>query len=176
MTAPGLARSSEYLHSLGIMHFNWSVIDLYTDYAIWKFLGVTAGQAHLITSGLMFGRKARLLADLLKRSKDANRYRLIEAFNVMQAGKRDVITHAYMGDDVDTVTFLERKASGAFKAFVHTYTLEEFRAHSNTLLEATNKFKAALGATDQELHEFAAAALSLDLKDATSSGTPTAHK
>ena len=176
MAAPRLARSTEYLHSLGIMHFNWSVIDLYTDYAIWKFLGVTAGQAHLITSGLMFGRKARLLSDLLKRSKDANRQALIEAFNIMQAGKRDVITPAYVGDDINTVTFLERKASGSFKALVHTYTLEEFQAHSNTLLEATNKFKAALGATDQELHEFAAAALSLDLKDTTSTVTPADHK
>ena len=56
-----MVNHASYLQLLGIFHSNWSAIDLYTDFAIYQFLRVTPQQAHLITSGMVFGRKARLL-------------------------------------------------------------------------------------------------------------------
>jgi len=76
-----IAKHTSYLQLLGIFHSNWSAIDAYTDFAIYQFLRVTPQQAHLITSGMVFGRKARLLGDLIRHSNDARKQKLMEAFN-----------------------------------------------------------------------------------------------
>jgi hypothetical protein len=52
-----MVKHASYLQLLGIFHSNWSAIDLYTDFAIYNFLHVTPQQAHLITSGMVFGQK-----------------------------------------------------------------------------------------------------------------------
>lgn len=90
-----MANHASYLQLLGIFHSNWSAIDVYTDFAIYQFLRVTPQQAHLITSGMVFGRKARLLDDLMRHSDDARKQKLMEAFNKIRAAKRDIISHSY---------------------------------------------------------------------------------
>ena len=95
-----MVKHASYLQLLGIFHSNWSAIDLYTDFAIYNFLHVTPQQAHLITSGMVFGRKARLLDDLIRNSDDGRKQKLLEAFNKIRAAKHDIIAHSELSLDL----------------------------------------------------------------------------
>jgi hypothetical protein len=53
-----VALSKEFYLALGAFHTMCSAVDLTIDFAIAKFLNVTAADAHLITSGMMFGKNA----------------------------------------------------------------------------------------------------------------------
>lgn len=170
-----MAKSAVYNQLIGIFHGNWSAIDLYTDYAIYKFLRVTPQQGHLITSGMMFGRKARLLDDLLKHSDDPRKSKMIEAFNKIRTAKRDILTHSYVRSDALTVTFMERKISGPFSAKEHTFTFQELQTHALDIADAAAAFFDALGATQADIDAFANAALSLNRKSNTSPGNPIDH-
>jgi hypothetical protein len=101
----------------------------------------------MITSGLMFGRKARLLDDLIRHSQDPRKPKLLEPFNTIRAAKRDVISHSYVASDAVCVKYLERLTSGRTKAIVHTYTFDEFKAHVIDIHNAADAFLEALGAT-----------------------------
>jgi hypothetical protein len=126
-----------------------------------------------LTSGMMFGKKCRLLADLIGRSKDQNKGTLLGALNKVRANRRDVLTHSYIWSDKNVVKFLERSVSGEFKTIEHTYTLEQLNSYvSDFAIKAAN-FHEALGATREELQAFTNAALSLNRKSVTSPGRPT---
>jgi hypothetical protein len=105
----------DYTQLMGHFQSMWGSVEVITDYAIWRFLKVTPGQAHLITSGMMFGRKARLLADLIGRSDDPKKAQILGAFNQLRGlSKRDLFAHAYVRSDGKSVTFLERSQGGEF--------------------------------------------------------------
>jgi hypothetical protein len=171
-----LANTAQYLQMLGVFHSNWSAIDLYTDFAIFQFLNVTPEQAHLITSGMMFGRKARLLYDLLRHSNDQRKPKLLEAFNKIQAAKREIISHSYVKSDALSVTFLEKNISGSFKTKTHTYSANEFYDHVKTAADAATAFFAALGCNQDDINAFAEAAINLTNKSSTSPDSPLESK
>jgi hypothetical protein len=148
---------------LGLFHQNWAAIDLHTDFAIYKFLGVTPLQAHLITTGMMFGRKARLLVDLIKHSDIKDKSKFLEPFNIIRgAARRDRITHSYIRTDATSVYFLERSAGNTFKAEEHQYTINEFYQHVDNTTRAAEAFIEAINASEREVIEFVKAALSLN--------------
>jgi hypothetical protein len=160
---------------MGLFNGAWASFDLTTDYAIYKFLKVTPHQAHLITSGMMFGRKARLLADLIGRSDHPEKAKILGAFNKARGGnKRDVFAHGYIWSGPDTVKFIERSVSGEFKAVEHEFTLDELETHALNFILASQAFWDALGVTNDEAQAFANAALSLNRKPKTSPGSPAA--
>ena len=171
-----MVKHASYLQLLGIFHSNWSAMDLYTDFAIYNFLHVTPQQAHLITSGMVFGRKARLLDDLIRNSDDGRKQKLLEAFNKIRAAKRDIIAHSYVASDALSVRYLERNTSGPFKAEVHSYSAKTLHAHVQGIANAASDFYNALGVEDAELDTFANAALSLNRKSRTSPGSPVESK
>lgn len=107
-----LAFRDDYTQLMGQFQSNWAATEIVTDYAIYKFLKVTPGQAHLITSGMMFGRKARLLADLIGKSDDPKKAQILGAFNKLRGmSKRDMFAHAYVRSDRASITFLDRSRS-----------------------------------------------------------------
>jgi hypothetical protein len=159
-----LAHSDEYNRLLGMFHYNWSATDLHVDYAIYKFLGVSSLQAHLITSGMMFGRKARLLVDLIKHSNHANKADLLATLGRIMKANRDMIAHSWARSDRDTITFLERKITGPFSAKEHSFTLSQFRELVTEVANAGTKFRELLGAHSTDLDAFAKAALSFSRK------------
>jgi hypothetical protein len=165
-----------YLQLLGIFHSNWACIDLYTDFAIYQFLHVTPQQAHLITSGMVFGRKARLLDDLITHSDDNRKQKLLEASNKIRAAKRDIIAHSYHGYDELSVQYVERNTSGRFKANVNTYTFNEFKQYVHDVSDSAYKFYIALDASETKINAFANAAFSLNCKSDTSPESPTESK
>ena len=169
-----LAMAGQFHRSLGLFHALWATIDLTTDFAIGKFLKVTPKEAHLITAGMMFGRKARLLADLIGRSDDPNKAVLLGAFNAIRGNsKRDIITHGYLWSDTSTVRFVERSISGEFKATQHSFTMKEFQDHIDDLVIHAIAFYDAVGASPDEIDTFAVAAFSLNRKSKTSPGAPS---
>ncbi len=160
--------SIAYQQMLGVFHSNWSAIDLYTDFAIYQFLKVTPEQAHLITSGMMFGRKRRLLSDLIKHSSDPRKQKLLQAFGKLGKAKREIITHSYVASDAVCVKFLERNISDKFRANVHQFSPQTFHEHVQTIAKAAEEFHEALGVSQDELNAFVNAALSLNNSPTTS--------
>jgi hypothetical protein len=157
-----------FQNALGIFHSNWNAIDLYTDFAIYQFLKVTPEQAHLITSGMMFGRKARLLSDLIKNSSDARKQKLLDAFGKVGKAKREIITHSYLASGPFNVRFLERNTSNAFKAKVHDFSPQQFHEHVQFIAKSAEEFRDALEISQDELNDFVNAALSLNNSPTTS--------
>lgn len=140
-----------------------------TDYAIYKFLNIPAGQAHLITSGMMFGRKARLLADLVGRSNHQKKAEILGPFNKLRGGsKRDIFIHSYIATDSQSVTFVERSISGKFTAKAHTFTFSQILDHVIMVTTEADNFYKALDLSYGEADAFANAALSLSRKPNTS--------
>ncbi|RDV05132.1 hypothetical protein [Undibacter mobilis] len=169
----GLALRNEYTRLVGLFQGAWASLELTTDYAIGQFLNVTHEQCHLITAGMMFGRKSRLLADLIKRSDHPQKSKILEPFNKIRGmSKRDVFAHGYIRGDAESVTFLERAAGGEFKATEHTFTFMEFQIHVATIAKLATEFYEALGCTREQVSDFANAALSLNRKSKKSPETP----
>lgn len=155
-----MALSKEFNEQLGQFHYNWSAADIHVDYAIYKFLEVTPLQAHLITTGMMFGRKIRLLVDLIKNGEHDKKAELLAALGRIQGANRDLIAHAWVRSDASTVTFLERKPSGKNGAVEHTFTLAEFTARVAEVTSAGTELRQLLNIQSADLDEFAKAALS----------------
>jgi hypothetical protein len=166
-----LVFTREYAQLTGLFQGSWASLELITDYAIWKFFGVTAEQAHLITSGMMFGRKARLLVDLIRRSDHKDKDKILAPFNELRGmSLRDVFAHSYVKSDRDTVTYLERLPGGDFRAKEHVFTLSKFSLHVLKFISLSDAFYNALGVSRAEIEEFGNAALSLSRKSKRSPG------
>jgi hypothetical protein len=156
------AHTDEFNRLLGMFHFNWSAADLHVDYAIYKFSGVTPLQAHLITSGMLFGRKMRLLVDLIKHGDHSKRTELLAVLGRITKANRDIIAHSWVRSTASSVVFLERKISGPFSAKEHAYSITEFTDHVTEVASAGMLFRELLGVNSVELHAFANAALSVN--------------
>lgn len=147
-----LALTQPFLTFLGLFYSTWSSIDLTTDYAIFKFLKVTPQQSHLITSGMMFGRKARLLVDLVRHSADPNKARILGPFNKLRGmAKRDVFAHSHVASTLTKVTFIEHATSGEFKAIKHTFTFQQFMDHAMSVSNHATDFYNSLSVTKEEI-------------------------
>ena len=168
-----LVMSCEFMELTGRFHEAWTSLELLTDYAIYKLLKVTPSQGHLISAGMFFSRKARLLADLIRTSEYPNKAAILGAFNkVRDNNKRDIIAHSYVYSDHKTVTFVERNVSMKFKAIEHKFTFEEFKNHVTTFMRNAQGFHDAFEPDYDDVQAFAHAALSLNRKDKTSPEEP----
>jgi hypothetical protein len=171
-----VALTDDYHKAMGLFNGMWASLDLTTDYAIYKFLNVTPGQAHLITSGMMFGRKARLLADLIGHSNHPNKAQILGAFNKVRGGNmRDIFAHSYIRSGINSVTFVERSTSNEFKATEHTFTMLALAQHVHDFAAGVEAFWTSLGVTKSEIEAFAMAAFSLNRKSKTSPVKPTSR-
>ena len=80
---------------LGLFHSIWLSVDPLIDFQIGKLLNSNYIDTHILTAGMEFGRKLRILIDLLKRSDLKNKDVLIESLRMLQQSRRENITHAY---------------------------------------------------------------------------------
>ncbi|RXH19511.1 hypothetical protein EAS54_08180 [Bradyrhizobium guangzhouense] len=127
------------------------------DYSIGYFLGSDTRSTHMLVSGMMFGTKLRLLADLIKRSKHPKKDTLAEKIKLLQASKRDQITHAYVKSNKAHVTFMYRSKGGSYKSGELAFHIDGFIDHVGKMAEAAMEYQEALGAPVQELLGFAKA-------------------
>lgn len=169
----GLAYNAKFWAALGAFQVNWAGIELITDYAISKFLNVTHEQGHLITSGMMFGIKARLLGDLISRSDHPNKAAMKGAFNnIRNLAKRNTFVHSYIRSRKEDVQFVDRASGGEYRTTVHTFTLDQMVEHARKVRGYANDFMAALQPDEGDVSAFADAALSLSNKSKMSPEPP----
>lgn len=173
MAKKPLAQRPEFTQMFGLFWGYWASLDLTIDYAICQFLNVTHHQAHIITGGMMSGPKFRLLADLIGHSDHPKRDELLGALNkVRKIQKRDIFAHSYIESYEDSVTFLNRKVGGEYKATEDKFTFTTFANHVAEVADAGVRFYNALGVTKPEMQAFAKAALSANRKPKTSPAPP----
>lgn len=158
--------------TFGLFHATWGSIELVTDLAVARFLNIAPETSHLITSGMMFGKKARLLADLIGRSNHPKRTALLTELNTIRGkGKRDVFVHGYItSTDDGRIEIVERTQGGQFSVKRHSFTRRELSAHVQMVWNSFQAFGEALGVTNEELSDFIGAASRASRKEMTSPG------
>lgn len=167
-TRPLIFRSA-FLSQLGAFHAAWAAVDQCVDISIGRFLKLPHEQTHLLTSGMMFGRKAKLLADLLGRSDHPRKAEALGALNKIRGEiRRDWLAHSYITSTQETVTFIYRNTSGEFKVNKLTYSVKEFRDHVTGMIEAGTLLESSLEITREEWADFLLAAESAANRDSTS--------
>ena len=164
-----LAVGRDFITLTGLFYQAWSACELAIDMAIGQFLKIEPFQTHVLTSGMEFGRKARLLHELVKRSDHKQQGDIMRALNFLRNNAlRNVFAHSYTLTTEETVTFLERPPGGQYKVRKHQFTLETYRVHVKETVQAGSDFEEALGFTRSALTEFAYAAVSAENKANTS--------
>lgn len=167
-----LALDPRFLTALGFFHSAWVTGDLAVEFGIMKFLNVEPAVAHLITQGMMFGRKSQLLRQLVKRSSHPKKREILTALRKISEGKRDAIAHGFLRSSAGSVTFHERTRGGELQVKELKFTLEEFVQHTFGVSNAFQSLNDAIGIEEREFEGFALAASSLSSKSAKSPGNP----
>lgn len=138
----------------------WNVLDYTLDFTIYKLLKIGAEQAQIITSGMMFGKKARLLIELLKRSDYPNKSHIIGALNAVRGGnKREAIVHSYVLGRGKSVAFIERSAGSDYKTAEHEFSEKEFEQHVTDFQRRCVEFHDALQYSQEDFQTFGDAVL-----------------
>ena len=125
------------------------------DLAISKFLNLSHEDAQMLTAGMMFGQKIRILYNAVKRTSYKNKSEILSALNTLRNKvKRNVVAHSYMVTDENTVTFIERSGAHSYESFRHEFTLATFKDHVKLLTNTGQELFEALEITNAELQEF----------------------
>jgi hypothetical protein len=165
--------SQDFATKLGLFYINWTKNELLLDFAIGKFLGISAEQAHLITASIDFGRRAQWLRALVKVSEFPNKTALLTALNAIQNdSKRNIFAHSYLSGDEKHVWFVERIPFGEFSIRAYRFDADEFGRHVDNIAEHGVAFQNALQVPDDELDAFAQAALNMAAKVTVSPEPP----
>lgn len=157
-----LSMKNEFLGLVGAFQQAWANAEVAIDLAIRDLLRLTTDEAHLLTAGLEFNRKASLLRSLIGKSDYKKKAQAVKALNTMQnESKRNVFAHSYIASNRTTVSYIERSRGGKYKATEHNFTLLQFAAHTSKFAGASMEFSEALGQTDAEINAFGKAALAV---------------
>ncbi len=152
-----LARTERFERLVGQFYMYWSAFDFAVDFAIGYFLKTPPEVAHLMTAGMDFHRKARLLSALIKRSTHPKKAQLQGALRKGQnESKRNIFAHSFWYSSATAVTFVERTRQGDLTAIEHRYTEIQFKTHLAAFKAAALEFETSI-APRQELVDFAQA-------------------
>lgn len=155
----------DFLHALGLFNGAWASLELMTSYGIGKFLKISFEEAHVLTSGMEFGRKATLLRNLVYRSDDQDKQAIINLIGKIQnESKRNVFAHSYIISNPERVTFIDRSRGGDYVATEHSFSLWEFAEHVGSFTKTAGTLERAIVKDMAELHDFAKAALRANTK------------
>jgi len=144
-------------HVLGQFHSMWMMFDVTLDFAIKKLLGINNQQAHILCTGMEFGKKLRLVSELLKRGDVANGQELASAVKILQSARRDALTHGYIASNSTHVTFIYRNR-GTYSVDKVEFSIDEFEEHVAKMVKATIQFQKAIAPDVNQLGEFAISA------------------
>ena len=163
-----------YHYRLGVFHAVWGNIDVTTDFAIGQFMILDPEETLLVTWGMPFGAKAKLLSRLIKRSSHPEKQALTTAFNAIKGdAKRDILAHGYPVEDDEHVGFIEKQRGNDFTTKLHVFTRAEFRIHVARLIEHMHALNKALGAPVEDVAKFVEIAKNMEKSPKTSPGKPT---
>jgi hypothetical protein len=165
---PKFGLSTEFQQLLATFYGMWAATDVLVDYTIGMLLELPDEDTHILLAGMEFGRKSRILADLLKRKGPKNKEQLLHSLSTMRNSKRDLFVHSWIKSDEHSVTFLSRSKGGDYRATEEKFVNIRFRMHVKGFLEAAQKFQDALEISDERMFAFADAALSANKSSTTS--------
>jgi hypothetical protein len=169
-----VALNHAFLAFFGMFHAMWAGVELGLCYGIAKFLKIPPEEAHVLTSGMEFGRKITLLRNVVYRSDDPDKGKITGLLGKIQnESKRNVFAHSFIFSDAKSVTFIERSRGGDYKVMRHEFTLEDFVDHVENFGIAADQLTKLLGATNDELQRFAEAAFNAETKPTKSPVPPT---
>jgi hypothetical protein len=155
----------DFVWSLGAFFAQWATLELVTSYGICKFLKISFEEAHILTSGMEFGRKSTLLRNLVYRSDAPEKGQILSLLGKIQnESKRNVFAHSFIISGPETVTFIDRTRSGDYAVSKHTFTVREFFDHVMSFTRHSAALEKCLGLNKGELQRFAMAALSANTK------------
>jgi hypothetical protein len=158
----GMVASREFNLLLGLFYGAWTSADMTIDLAIGRFLGLSDYEAQILTSGMEFGPKARLLYEVVKRSVHPKKAEILHGLNKLRnEAKRNILAHSYLIAGRESVTFLERSRGGDYIVKKHRFTYLQWQKDVTETLQAGEEFWKALGYTREELVTFAQAALGM---------------
>ena len=164
----------DFVWFLGAFFGAWATLELVTSYGIGVFLKITEEEAHILTSGMEFGRKGTLLRNLAYRSDHQKKAEIIGAVGRIQnESKRNVFAHSFILSGAESVTFIDRSRGGDYSATNHTFTLREFSDHVIAFTKTCAELEQHLGVNKEALHRFAMAALSANTKSTRSPVPPS---
>lgn len=174
MTAKNsLVFDAQFLEWLGRFFGSWATLELITTYGIGKFLRVSDEEAHVLAAGMEFGPKARLLRNLVYRSDDPHKGRIINLlWNIQNQGKRNVFAHSFIISNSSGISFIEMSRGGDYKATEHEFTLASFADHVVNLAKDMHELETVLGIDAHSLARFARAALSANTNSTKSPVPP----
>ena len=168
-----LGTQPKFTNLLGLFHGTFATVDLTVDWAIGKFLNIAPQETHILTGGLMFGPKARLLTDLVARSDNPKKSEILKPLNrIRGTSMRDIITHGYLWSDDNSVKFIHRKTSNEYKCVAHPFTFDDFADHVLKFVGDATDLYTALDINYDDINAFASAALSVSSKPKTSPVSP----
>ena len=151
--------NKEFIFELGKFHGAWATIDVELDLAISKSLNLSYEDAQMVTAGMQFGSKIRILYNIIKRGNHPNKSKIIDALNTLRNKvKRNIVAHSYMITDEKTVTFIERSGAHSYEVTKHEYTLESFKDLVKLMTQTGIQLFEAVELSNSELQKFGEAA------------------
>jgi hypothetical protein len=175
MTEPSksLLFQNHFLTSYGAFYAMWATIELILSYGITKYLNISEEDGHIVTSGMEFGRKITLLRNLVYKSKNPNKKKLISVLSKIQnESKRNVFAHSFVTSTEPTVTFVERSRGGDYKVTRHPYTDKEFFARATNVSESAAQLEQLLEMKQEDHMRFMKAAFSAETSSLKSPEPP----
>lgn len=154
------SNTDRFYGHFGWFYATWTAMELDVDLAICKILKITPEQTHALVAGLHFGPKAALLRSLLPTS-DYKNVPELKGFltRLTKESLRNVFTHSFIASDEHTVTFIHRQNQTVYSSTGYKFKADDFVAHIKAFVELAYKFEQALGFSDKERGDFAAAAI-----------------
>lgn len=174
MTDKNLAVTDDFTSEFGRFFGIWQATELAVDYAVGKFLNLPDEETHLLTAGLEFNRKIRLLMALVKRSSDPEKSSILAGLKTIQNDSlRNVFAHSFIDHTPTEVIFIQRSRHGNYDPVEYKFTMASFKEHVEKLLLAAIAFHEAIGLSQERNQEFANAALRVNSKPTTSPVPPS---
>ena len=171
-----LLLDKNFIWWLGAFHGAWLSLETLTCYGIKVLLRITSEEAHVLTAGMEFGRKATLLRNLVHRSDLDKKTEIIGALGkLMNEGRRNMFVHGIVTTDEHSVTFIERSRGGDYTATKRTFTGDDLVAHVRWVTETAVALEEAFSVDEATMLDFAMAALSTDTKSKRSPDPPSSN-
>jgi hypothetical protein len=152
---------NSYVETLGRFYGMWSALEAEVDYLIGRYIQLPHEVTHILTAGMEFARKANLLRTLVMRSTDPDKEKIRDLLSKIQnESKRNLFTHSLITSNTSSITFVYRKADGAYSAKESRFTAEEFRQHVRLVTFLAADFSETAKIDDADFQDFGQAALS----------------
>ena len=162
-----------FLWCPGAFWGSWNSVELIISLAIGKLLNISYERTHILTSGMEFGRTANLLRNLVYQLESPDKGKITKLIGrLLNESKRNALAHGILVSNPTTVTFIDRTRGGDYSATAHRFTLREFSEHIQNITKIGEELRVLLSISNDDLHDFAMAALRADTKSTKSPVPP----